>query len=443
MKFKLIITGLIFVCATYASGKDSISDKTNAWDLKTCIDYARKNNIQLQKAKITVQESNVDLEQSKKALLPNLNAGSSLNFSNGKVEDDNGSYLNNSSLRSNYSISTGITLYDGLASYNTIKQNKLKTKVSELNAEETENSIVISITEAYLQLLYANENLKIAQRTAETSKANVALSQNLLDAGSISKADFSQVKAKYSSNLYDIITAKNNLETARLTLKQLLELRINDSIEIKIPEISDEEVMKLLPAKTDVYQRAVSIMPEIKSGNISVDVAKLDLEKAKSSYYPTLSLNAGINTGQNSIQKESFAKQLNGNLGQYAGLSLSIPIFDRGSAKASVQKAKLGIESAKLESADMQKELLKTIESVYQNAVSAQGKFQAAKVQLASADESYKLTEEQFKLGMKNTVQLLTEQDNYIQASQSLLQAKYGAILSQKLLDFYQNLSIE
>ena len=443
MKLKVCIICLLLSGTLHVSGQDSTMVKPSVWNLKTCIDYACKNNIQVQKARISVQESNVDLQQSKTALLPSISASSSLNFSNGKVQDDDGAYLNNSSLGSSYSINAGMTLFDGLSNYNTIKQNKLQTKVSELNTKETENSIIIAITEAYLEMLYAHENLDMAKRTAETSKAQVSVSENLLKAGSIAKADFSQVKAQYSSDLYNIVNAQNNFETSKLTLKQLLELDMTDDFEISIPEISDDEVMKLLPSKVEVYQTALNVMPEIQSSDLSIDVANLDLKKAKGAYLPSLSFSAGINTGHNSVSTNAYSDQLSDNLGQSVGLSLSIPIYSRGTVKSSVQKAKLGIESAKLDYTNSQKELLKTIESVYLDAVSAQSKYMAAKEQLASAEESYSLTEEQFKLGMKNTVELLTEKDNYLEAENSLLQAKYGAVLSQKLLNFYQNQSIE
>jgi len=426
------------------TGQMVAQTKPEVWNLKTCLEYARKNNIQIQKAKISTQESIIDLQQSKEALLPNLNAGSSLGLSYGKAQDDaTKDFVNTASLTSNYSLSAGMTLFDGLSSYKTIKQNKLQTKVSEFTAKETENSIIISITQAYLQLLYAKDNLEMAKETAETSKAQLAMSENLLKAEHIARADYSQVKAQYSSDLYNVVTAQNTLETQRLTLKQLLELDIMDNFEINMPTISDDDVLKPLPSKTDVYQTALIVMPEVQSSSLSVDVANLSIEKAKASYLPSLSFSAGLETGNNANSTGTYLDQLSDNIGQSVGLSLSIPIYSRGSTKASVQKAKLSLESAKLDYTNTQKDLLKTIESLYQDAVSAQSNYVAAKEQLVAAEESFRLTEEQYSLGMKNTVELLTEKDSYLQAQQSLLQAKYGAVLSQKLLNFYQNIPIE
>ncbi|MDP4278355.1 MAG: TolC family protein, partial [Bacteroidota bacterium] len=330
MKLKVCIICLLLSGATWMSGQVTAPQKPSLWDLKTCLDYARKNNIQVQKARITIQESAIDLKQSKEALLPSVSAGSNLNLSSGKVQNVDGSYLNNTSVTSGYSINADMTLFDGLSSYKTIKQNQLRSQLSELSAKETENSIVVAITEAYLELLYAHENLEMAQRTAETAKAQVSLSENRLKAGSIANADFSQVKAQYSSDLYNIVTAQNALDSKKLTLKQLLELDMTDEFDISLPEIKDEDVIKPLPSKQDVYQTALNVMPEIKSGNLSIDVAQLSLEKAKSSYLPNLSLSAGIQTGHYGSSSSSYINQLNNNLGQSLGLSLSIPIYNRG-----------------------------------------------------------------------------------------------------------------
>lgn len=450
MRSRIFILSLLFA-SSLSLLAESPTEKPAKWDLKTCIEYARKNNIQVQKARISSQENVITLQQSKEALFPSVSASSGYNLSNSK----------NSSVSSgtSYSLGANLTLFDGLKRYNTIKQNELQKNASDLSIKETENNIIISITQAYLQILYAHETLEMAKRTVETSKAQVALSQNLLNAGSIAKADFSQVQAQYSSDLYTEVTALNNYDTQKLTLKQLLELNMTDELEVVFPEVNDSDALASLPSKADVYQTALRVMPQIQNSDLSVRLSETNLKIAKSSYYPTLSFNTGLstssgssansllvtglNTNQTSSTKQTYFDQLNNNLSEYLGISLSIPIYSNGSAKASVQKARFSIQSARLDYTSAQKDLLKTVESLYQDAISMQSKYNSAKEQLKYAKESYELTKEQFKLGIKKTVDLLTQEDKYIQAEQTLLQTKYGSILSQKLLNFYQNIPIE
>jgi outer membrane protein len=443
MKLRIFFISLYFV-SSLSLLANSQMDKPAKWDLKTCIEYARKNNIQVQKTRITSEKNSITLRQSKEALFPSVSANSSFSFSNSKIKKDSTQrYVNSSSFGSSYDIDASMTLFNGLKNYNTIRQNELQKKSSDLSTKETENSIEISITQAYLEILYAHETLEMAKRTVETSKAQVSLSQNRLNAGSIAIADFSQIQAQYSSDQYSEVTAQNDYDTQKLTLKQLLELGITDELNIVFPDIKDSDVLAPLPSKIDVYQTALTIMPQIQNSELSIHLAEYDLKNAKGGYYPTLSLNTKLSTSHDGGVNETFSNQMYHNFNQYIGLSLSIPIYSNGSNKASVQKAILSIQSARLDYTSAQKDLLKTVESLYQDVVSMQSKYNSAKEQLKYAEESYNLTKEQYKLGMKQTVDLLTQEDKYLEAEQTLLQAKYGSVLNQKLLNFYQNIPIE
>lgn len=124
------------------------------------------------------------------------------------------------------------------------------------------------------------------------------------------------------------------------------------------------------------------------------------------------------------------------------GLTLSIPIFNNRENKSAVEKAKLQISEAELEYLNAQKELQKTIEDIYLDATSSQAQYAAAIEQVKASKTSYNLAQEQFNLGMKNTVELLTEKNNFLSAQQEMLQAKYMAILNAQLLRFYQGKEI-
>jgi outer membrane protein len=435
----LMLTGMFLISKQVQS-----QNKPTSWNLKTCIDYAKQQNIQLKQAQLTIEGNQATLQQSKEALYPNLSASSSLSMSGGKKQNSTtGGFDYVTTTNNSYSLNARVTLFDGLSSYKTIKQNDLQTNVSELNYKETENNIIISITQAYLELLYAKDNLDMAQKTVETSKAQLALSENLLNAEHIAKVDYIQVKAQYNSDLYSVVTAQNTLDSRKLTMKQLLELGIDDNFDIEMPTINDEDVLKPLPSLSEVYQTAYNSMPEIKSSDLNTQVASISLDKANAAYLPTLSMSGSLTTGYAAGGGSYTDQLLNLNIGQGVVLSLSVPIYSNGSTKTAVQKAKLNLESAKLDFKTTQKDLLKTIESLYQDAVSSQSNYVAANVQVTSSEESYKLVQEQYALGMKNTVDLLTEKDNLLKAQKALLQAKYGAILSQKLLNFYQGVPIE
>jgi outer membrane protein len=187
----------------------------------------------------------------------------------------------------------------------------------------------------------------------------------------------------------------------------------------------------------------MGFMPEIENGKLSINTAEFDIKIAKAGYLPSLGLSASTSTGYSNAASNEFATQLGNNFYQNAGLNLSIPIFNNKQVKTSISKARLGLETAQLDYISTQKDLLNRIESAYLDAVSAQSRFLSANEQLTSTKKSYTLIEEQFNLGMKNTVELLTEKTKYLSAQQEYLQAKYTAILNIKILDFYQQKRIE
>ena len=168
-------------------------------------------------------------------------------------------------------------------------------------------------------------------------------------------------------------------------------------------------------------------------------MAELDIKRAKGAFLPSLSMNAGIGTGHLSGSDYTFGSQIWNSFNESVGLTLSIPIFSNRQYKTAYNKAKHALTTSQLELLNTQKQLLKTVEGIYLDATSSQTQYLSASEQLNYVTESYKLVDEQFSLGMKNTVELLTEKNNFLTAQQQQLQAKYMALMSIQLLNIYQH----
>ena len=195
-------------------------------------------------------------------------------------------------------------------------------------------------------------------------------------------------------------------------------------MELAIPQLTDESVLVVLPSKESVYLTSLGIMPEVKYNQLNIRVANLEKEKAWAGYLPDVTLSAGLGTSHASGIGTGFGTQTKHNWSENIGLTLNIPIFNKRSTK------------------NVQKELLKSVETVYQDAVSAQNRFRSARENLTATELSFELTHEQFFLKAKNTVELMTEKNNLLAAQLELIQAKYMAILNQQLLNFYQGIEI-
>jgi outer membrane protein len=239
------------------------------------------------------------------------------------------------------------------------------------------------------------------------------------------------------------VTAQATLQDYKLQLKQLLELDGESEMNLYIPTLGTENVLAPLPTKTDVYRSALVLRPEIEAGKLNIQTSDLDIKIARAGYLPTLSLSAGIGTSHANGNDFTFSEQVKQNWNNSLGFTVSVPIFSNRQTKSAVEKAKIQKQTSELDLLDDQKTLYKTIETLWLDANSAQQRYAAATEKLKSTQTSYELIQEQFNLGMKNTVELLTEKSNLLSAQQETLQAKYMAILNMQLLKFYQGEKIE
>ena len=233
---------------------------TSSWNLKDCIDYARKNNIQVQSAKVTQQSANVDLLQAKAQLFPSLTFSSSQGWGHQKTEQTDGKFKSQSAYTGSYTLNGGLTIYNGGKLTRSIRQQQITNTAQEYQVNMAENDIEIAVTEAYLQILYANESLKTNRQTLETSAAQLARSKELLAAGSIAPSDYAQIEAQYSNDQYNVTMAENTLTLNKLQLKQLLELEPTDSFDVYFPELEDTQVLTPAPSLLEVYQIALETM---------------------------------------------------------------------------------------------------------------------------------------------------------------------------------------
>lgn len=442
---------LCFITILAAASGLYAQEASKQWSLQDCIDYALEKNIKLQQDKIALEESDVDVKTAKASLFPSLSFNTGHNVINRPYQQNSSTVSGTEIISSdskttyngNYSLNAQWTLWNGGKRLNTIKQQKTARDIASLSVSETENMLQEEITKLFVQILYADESVKINKSTLETSEANFKRGEELFKEGSISKADLAQLESQVGNDQYQLVTSESTLRNYKLQLKQLLELDGTDEMTLALPTLSDEQVMKVLPSQADVYQTALTTRPEIQSGQLSIDNAKLGIKTAKAGYMPTISLSASSSSTTNSASTNNWAQQMKYGWNNMIGVSLSIPIFDNRQNKSNVQKAKLQYSNSQLNLATKQKELYSTVESLWLDALNAQQQYAAADTKLKSSQTSYDMVSEQFTLGMKNTVELLTEKNNLQSAQQQRLQAKYMAVLDRALLDFYAGNKIE
>jgi outer membrane protein len=423
--------------------QDSTAGRLPArWDLQTCIDYAKKNNITLNSLRLNVLTAQQNYLLARAARQPNLAGNVSATYTHSKNANPViGGFQTQSSFANNYSVTSGATIYNGGAISDNIKMANLQIQSSNQTVIENELDITLEIVQDYLNILLAKENVVYVEDLVKSTTAQVDQGKQEYDVGTIARNAYIELVAQLASDKYTLVTAQNAVRQNKLTLKQLLQLPLQDTFDIVTPDtvIATQAV----PNLDSVEAFALQNRPEIKLGELGIDISRYNLSIAKAGYLPLLTASATLSTGYSNNVNSDFIQQLDNNFFQQAGLNLSIPIFNRRQVKTSVENAKIQIEQSKLTLLGNQTTLSQTIEQAYINVLNAQSQYDAAVEELSANQEAYRVASEELKVGAVNLVAYLQQKTLYTQAFQNYVQAKYNSALSIEIYDFYMGIAVK
>lgn len=421
------------------------SAEARLWSLKDCIDYALDNNISLQKTRLQAQSAHEDYLQSKAALLPSLSASTNqnVNYTPWVADGISGDGYSKASIdkvyyNGTYSVMGNYTLYDGGKRQAQVKLNKLAGEAAQLDSATQAAKLQEQIAQLYVQILYSTEAINVNQESYQSSLENENRGKEMVKIGKMSKADLAQLTAQRAQDEYNIVEAKNNVRNYKRQLKELLQITDEEAFDVVMPNTTEAMALAEIPALQSVYTAALDRRPEMKVYQNQLAQNDLNVKIAKAGKLPTIGLNAGLSTSTTSMNTNSWGSQIKNNFNVGGGFSVSIPLFDNRQTKTAVNKACIQQQQILLDMKNEQTQLYSTIENYWLQANTNQSQYQAAKVSRESAQESYNLLSEQFRLGLKNIVELRTGKDNLLRAQQNELQAKYLAILNLDMLKFYQ-----
>ena len=424
----------------YASAK--------TWTLKECLDYAAQNNISLKKASITRLSAHEDMLESKSALLPSLDASTSQSLILRPFPEEGGATVANGYVQSSvdklyyngsYGINLNWTVWDGKRTRNQIRLNNLSEQQTVADSATMANSIHEQITMLYYQILYSKEAVEVTRQTLEASKVNENRGKVMVEVGKMSRADLAQLTAQRAQDEYNVVAAESNVRNFKRQLKELLEITDNEPFDIEAAGSLDGDALAEIPSMLSVYNSALSTRPEIRAQKIAIESGDVSLEIAKAQKMPTIGLVSSLSTNTTTMSNDGWGSQLKTNMSMAAGFTVSIPLLDNRKTKTAVNKAVLSRMSNELELKNLETQLSSNIENYWIQAVDCQSKYKAAKVNTQSQQESYDLLSEQFSLGLKNIVELMTGKNNLLSAKQNELESKYMAILNILMLKFYAN----
>ncbi|MBI4645840.1 MAG: TolC family protein [Bacteroidia bacterium] len=444
------------------------------WTLETCIDYAVKNNLQIKQQELNKQYSKNTLLQSKAGILPTLNGYSTQQYNFGRsVDPFTNDFTENNVRSNNFSVSSSLTLFNGLQNYNTIQRNKFNLLASQYDIDKTINDISLKIASAYLQILFNQEMLGIAKTQLEITKQQAERTAKLVEAGSLPHGNLLEIEAQLASEELQAVNAENQSALSYLTLIQLIEFDSAAGFDIIKPVLPEINEQSLNITVEQAYQEALKNLPQIKSAEYKLKSAEKGLSVAEGSRSPRLSMSANWGTGFSSAienykitdtvfssilagytqsgedvynynfdveyetETRPFEDQINDNLSTTLTFSLSIPIFNGLQTYSSVSNAKINVLNQQYQLQSVKNQLYREIQQAHADAFSALKKYVASKKAVSSMDEAFRYSEQKFNLGLMNQIDYNIAKNQLTKASSDLLQAKYEYIFKSKILEFY------
>jgi len=435
-KFFIVIIAIFFELLTLNSRAQ------NVWSYANCVDHAMENNIQIQQSSLSIEQAELNYQQSKNNRLPSVEGSFNDSYSWSKsYENDTYSEYKQSNTH-NYSVSASVNIYNGFKINNQIKQDALNLESEKYYSESIKESVELNILNAYLQILYDKEEVNNAEEQIKATSEQLTLAEERFSVGLISNSDYLQIKSELASEKLTLANSKSTLAIDKVSLMQLLELPVSNDFDVVIPNLDEILDQKDFPNSSDVYAIALGIKPQVKQVEYDVQSAMLEEKIVNADRLPSLSLSTGVGTGWNNNYTYSYADQLNNNFSPSVAVGLTIPIFQKNQVKTNIKLARVSVDAAKLEETDTKNTLRKDIEQACVDVMTAITKYEANLENFDAVQESYNVANEKYQQGLINSIDFLVEKTNLITAESDLLQAKYALIFNNKILDFYKGIDI-
>jgi outer membrane protein len=466
-----ILLGFALMCVKIVCAQKEVLPQ-GPWSLQQCIEYALKTNLQLKQTQLNADLSKVNLIQTEAGALPSVNGLMQHTYNYGRTIDQyTNTFANNTVLSQNIYVSGSLNLFNGLQRYNTIKQNQYNYIANKYDVDKNRNDISLNVAGAYLQILFNQELLGVAQNQLDITSKQVDRTQKLYDAGSVAKGSLLDMQAQQASDELTIATAQNQLDLAYLSLVQLMNLDSTRGFAIQKPELSLPVEDLIANSPSQIFNLAVKQLPEIKSAELKLLGAERGIAAAKGAISPQLSINATYGTGYSGASKSvrsvnivgvdtigytstlqpvytphyvpiyennSFSKQYSDNVNQTLGFRLNIPFFNGLQTYSSISRAKITRMSAELTLEQTKQQLNKSIQQAYADANAGLKKYIATKKSVEANEESFKYSEQKYNVGALNVLDYNLAKTKLAKAKSDLVQAKYDFIFKTKVLDFYQ-----
>jgi outer membrane protein len=412
--------------------------------LQECVQTAIDNNLDVKQSDLSMERAGVNWRQSKANLLPNISGEIDHTLNQGRSIDlSSNSYVNQQQTSGSYSLSGNVTLFNGLRLLNSLKSSQYAYEASKMELQQGKDQLMLNVILAYLQILTNTDLLQQARKQAEVTQKQVERLELMNREGAIKPSDLSDMKGQLADNKLSIINSQNDLQSARLSLSQLMNISYYKDLEVERLR-ADQVEMNYSATPDSIFNIAMQQLAIIKAAGLRTKSAEKAVQAARGNLLPVVGLGAGFYTPYSSTSRDSsdqkikYYDQLSNNYRTYVGIGISIPIFNNFRYRNQIALAKIDLKSATYTAQTRQIQLKQTIEQDYFDMTAVRNKYEALVEQVAAYTESFRAAEVRFNAGASTSVDYLIAKNNLDRANVNLIIARYNYVLRTKILDYYQ-----
>ena len=469
----------VFCCSLHLMAMPipvAAQDKPTLWTLQEAIQYALKHNISIQQNELNQRLALLTLRQSQYAQLPSLNISPTYGLSKGRsIDPTTNQFVTGSYEFVSASASSSVLLFGWFHQRNTIEKNKLSWAAAQSDLDQLKNDVSLNIATGFLRVLMAREQIKVSQKQVALSVAQLQQTQKFAAVGRLPELNVAQLEAQLASDSATLISALSDYNAAILDIKALLNLDFEQSFEASVPDIPVEERISLQTLSPEyIYQEAVKNMPSLQSADLKLKAAQKNWQSARGNLLPQLSLSGQLGSNWTSTYKQydgytingtsttgtyvniggtqydvlqpnviprytapKMFTQLDNNFRQTISATLNFPLFNAWQTQYQVRQAKLNIQTQLLSQYQTALKLKQDVFKAHNDALNAVQKYYAAKRSQAAAQRAYDFAAKRYELGLTNTVEYLSTQNNLYKSEASLLNSKYDLMFKLKVIDYY------
>lgn len=471
-----MIKNITILCCFLFAFANVQAQEIEVWDLSRCIEYARQHNIQARQTGLSIRQAELNQKQSKLSRMPGVSGSASHTYNFGRsIDPTSNSFESQMIQANNFGLSGNGVIYGGGQIRNSIKQSEYDLQAAQADADRINNDLGLSIAQGYLQVLLAQDQLGITKNRLKQSQDRLARTQTLVNAGAVARVTLLDLEAQIATDEQSIVAAENGLVLAFLSLKTQLNLDPDDKMTISRPNFDMPEEVNLATMTVNaLYQEAVKNQPQIQASEYRQESAKTGIDIAKGALKPSLAYFGGLSTNYSNLaqrptgelipfvqdlgdvdidgfgiyplkvnseipvfENNPFTNQLNENLSQNIGLSLNVPIYNKGQNRLNVQRAELSVISAELNTEQLKQTLKSEIQRALTDARAAYNQLRAAEKTLSAREIAFTSAEKRFELGAINTFDYAAAKDALDIAKVNVVSSRYDYVFKLKVLDYY------